>query len=212
MNRRLQGAFMVGLALGGAVLGVLAEWGYHLADSSVADLLRDASVGWAFIAAGLVAWRRQPANRTGLLMVAEGFSWFLGNFQTSGVPLVFSLSYWLSALNIVLLGHLILVYPYGRLETRGARVVIGFGYFHVLVIGFVNMLAYNPRVDGTADYLCGQRCPSNGLYLAPIGGIYQVVDKLYYLAGVVLAITVAVLIVPRWGRASRRHPTPLAPV
>ncbi len=203
---------MVGLALGGAALGVVAEWGYHLADSSLADLLRDASVGWAFIAAGLVAWRRQPANRTGLLMVAEGFSWFLGNFQTSDVPVVFSLSYWLSALNIVLLGQLILVYPYGRLETRGARAVIGVGYFHVLVIGFVNMLAYNPRVDGAADYLCGRRCPSSGLYLAPIGGIYQVLDKLYYLGGVVLAVCVAVLIVYRWVRATRRQRRALAPV
>src|SRR5687768_6876865 len=63
----------------GAVVGVAAEW----AADAVDDPLRwvpDLLVGWLFIACGLIAATRQPNNRSGALMVATGFTWFVGNF------------------------------------------------------------------------------------------------------------------------------------
>ena len=35
-------------------------------------------LGWSFIGSGLFGWARRPDNRTGALMVAVGFAWFLG--------------------------------------------------------------------------------------------------------------------------------------
>ncbi|MGP4087821.1 hypothetical protein ACTWQJ_25225, partial [Streptomyces sp. KR55] len=74
----------LGLRLGGAaaaavVSGAIGGWAYARAGGSAGDLTRDLAVGWTYAGAGLIAWWRRPANRTGALMVAEGVTWFLGN-------------------------------------------------------------------------------------------------------------------------------------
>src|SRR5262249_20616061 len=81
---------VLGVAVAALAIGVLGEWSYARTGSHLPDLVRDAAVGWAFIATGVVATWRQPENRTGLLMVVGGFTWFLGNFEAVGVPVVFS--------------------------------------------------------------------------------------------------------------------------
>ena len=68
---------LVGLA--GVALGLTAEWvGFGWGDPR--RWIPDLAVGWTLIGCGLVAWERRPESRTGLLMAATGFTWFLGNF------------------------------------------------------------------------------------------------------------------------------------
>src|SRR5262245_28724214 len=64
----------------GAVVGVLAEWiEFPVADAAawVPDLI----VGWTLIVCGVVAGRGKPQSWIGTLLVACGFTWFLGNFD-----------------------------------------------------------------------------------------------------------------------------------
>jgi signal transduction histidine kinase len=110
-----------------AALGIAAEWiffGWGDPRRWVPDLI----TGWTLIACGLVGWSRRPESRSGALMAATGFSWFFGNFGTSGVAPVD----WLGAHAVYLyrgpLIHLLVTYPSGRLSSRLEQTAVAVGY------------------------------------------------------------------------------------
>jgi signal transduction histidine kinase len=114
------------------VFGIAAEWvffGWGDSRHWVPDLV----TGWTLIACGLVAWSRRPESRSGALMAATGFSWFFGNFATSGVAPVD----WLGAHALYVyrgpLIHLLVAYPSGRLSSRLDRAAVAFGYAAAVV-------------------------------------------------------------------------------
>jgi signal transduction histidine kinase len=116
----------------GIVTGLAAErWAFssHSPHLWVPDLL----VGWTYIACGLVAWRRRPESRSGGLLAATGFTWFLGNFGLSGIGFVS----WIGAHALFLhrgcLIQLGLTYPTGRAGSRLVRSIIAAGYVASLV-------------------------------------------------------------------------------
>jgi signal transduction histidine kinase len=122
MARRLG---LVGLA--GSVVGLAAEWvGFGWDDPR--HWIPDLAVGWTFIGCGLIASARRPASRTGLLMAATGFTWFLGNFAQVGVAAVA----WVAAHMVYLyrgpLVQLVLTYPSGRPASRLVRGAAAVGY------------------------------------------------------------------------------------
>lgn len=113
-------------------LGLAAEqvaFGFGDAARWIPDL----AVGWIFIACGLVASARRPESRTGILMFATGFSWFVGNFSHVDVGPVD----WAASHAIYLyrgpLVHLLLTYPSGRASSRFTRTAIGAGYVAAVV-------------------------------------------------------------------------------
>ena len=118
--RRLGPAWLAGI-----MLGLAAEWvGFGWDDPR--RWIPDLAVGWTLIGCGLIAWARRPESRTGPLMAATGFTWFLGNFaQVDVAPVA-----WVAIHTLYLhrgpLVHLVLTYPSGRPESplvRGAVVV-----------------------------------------------------------------------------------------
>jgi hypothetical protein len=117
-----------GLAwLAGAAVGLTAEWvGFGWDDPR--HWIPDLAVGWTFIGCGLVASRRGPQSRTGPLMAATGFTWFVGNFALVGVATVA----WVAAHLVYLyrgpLVQLVLTYPSGRPGSRLVRGVVAVGY------------------------------------------------------------------------------------
>jgi signal transduction histidine kinase len=116
----------------GALLGIAAEWiffGWGDPRHWVPDLI----TGWTLIACGLIAWSRRPDSRSGALMAATGFSWFIGNFATTGITAVD----WLAAHGLYAyrgpLIHLLVAYPSGRPSSRIARVAVAVGYAAAIV-------------------------------------------------------------------------------
>jgi signal transduction histidine kinase len=100
----------------GVALGLLAERaGFGWDDPG--HWLPDLAVGWTFLACGLVAWSRRPESHTGLLMVATGMTWFLGNFDSH-----------LLYLHRGPLVHCVLSYPDGRLTSRPEQAATVLGY------------------------------------------------------------------------------------
>ncbi|GHF06888.1 sensor histidine kinase [Streptomyces fumanus] len=195
-------------AAGAVSAGAVGSWAYLRAGAGPADVARDLAVGWSFAGAGSVAWWLRPANPTGRLMLAEGVTWFVGNLQGTGVPIVFALGAWGEALNLAVLAHLLLVYPEGRADDRSERWVIRTGYALVAVGGLVRTLAYDPAVEGAdASYLACGRCGPNALLLVHDHRFFAVADLAYRWAGVVLTVAVLVSLVRRWrtsGLARRR--------
>jgi signal transduction histidine kinase len=203
---------LVWIAVAGVAVGVAAEVTSYRTGTRVPDVVRDVCVGWAFIAAGVVAWWRRPEYRTGCLMVAEGFAWFIGNFQGLGVALIFSLSYWFAALNQAVLAHLLLSFPRGRLESRAARVLALGTYALVVVGGFATMVTADPQTGDRADYLCGSGCPQNALLLVHSQALSLATNRLYYLGAVVIGFALLAFLVRRWAKASMPERRSLLPV
>src|SRR4051812_32189990 len=85
-------------------------------------------IGWAVIAAGLVARTRRPDHRTGLLLIGVGFAWFLNALSSANNAYVWTFGYALGALWIAMFVHVLLTYPSGRLGTARDRAVVVFGY------------------------------------------------------------------------------------
>lgn len=115
------------LAAAGTLLGLAAEWVAYGWDDP-RHWIPDLAVGWSFIACGLVGRWRRPNSGTGPLMLAVGFTWFLGNFASvDALPIA-----WLAAHALYLhrgpLIHCVLSFPTGRLTSKVDRAVVAVGY------------------------------------------------------------------------------------
>ncbi|MEO8274044.1 MAG: ATP-binding protein [Chloroflexota bacterium] len=91
-------------------------------------LVGDFVGGWTFLLTGAIAWARRPENRIGPLMLAIGFTWFIGTYGLSDIDWVSHLARSLQGFYEPLLGVLVLAYPSGRLGGLLERVVAG-GWF-----------------------------------------------------------------------------------
>jgi signal transduction histidine kinase len=113
--------------LAGGVLGLTAEWvGFGWGDPR--HWIPDLAVGWSLIGCGLIAWKWRPESRTGALMAATGFTWFLGNFAQIGVAAVAWVAAHLVYLHRGPLVQLVLTYPTGRPGSRLVRGAVAVGY------------------------------------------------------------------------------------
>ena len=173
---------------------------------SASTIALEVLVGLAFVASGLVARVRRPENRTGLLMILVGLSWFSVALQASDASLPYTVGYAGGSLIAAILIHLVLAFPSGRLVRRGERRVTVAMYAVALVLQPVWMLfddLHGLKCDG---------CPANALlieHVAPLAVGLGVVTL-----SVVLAILVAVLVIliRRWRAASPPARRVLAPV
>jgi len=91
----------------------LAPYGHSAGAFAVA-----AAIGVAFLSAGLAAWWRRPDNLVGRLMVAAGTVWYASSLQFTRSAALYAIGYWLAYLAPVIVGHLALAYPDGRLRRR----------------------------------------------------------------------------------------------
>jgi signal transduction histidine kinase len=118
--------------LAGVAVGLAAEWvGFGWDDPR--HWIPDLAVGWSLIGCGLVASRRRPESRTGPLMAATGFTWFLGNFASVGVAAVAWAAAHLVYLHRGPLVQLVLAYPSGRPGSRLVRGAVAVGYAAAII-------------------------------------------------------------------------------
>jgi len=97
--------------------------------------LRAAMVDWVavpYIAGGLIAWRRRPESRFGLLMIAAGFSMTATTLQWSPGRLPHTVGQLVDLLPAVVFPYVFLAFPRGRLHGRAERVLIGVGSLAVV--------------------------------------------------------------------------------
>src|SRR5919112_1335023 len=64
------------LAAGGGALAAVLTSGHE--ENRILVSVFGLLVGWSFVVAGLIARTRRPENRTGILMIAVGFTFFVG--------------------------------------------------------------------------------------------------------------------------------------
>jgi signal transduction histidine kinase len=110
----------IGFLYGLGAVSTLGRFG----DKGDAQLVSDLLGGWAFMATGLVAWRRLPDRRIGPIAIAVGFAWFVGSYAPSGTPWVRYLAGGLQGWFVPLMAWLALAYPTGRVASRVGRGVL----------------------------------------------------------------------------------------
>jgi signal transduction histidine kinase len=143
---RLVQAFLAGL---GVVLGVLAYRAqvdnlpepFTTAARSLATVVYPS----AFLVAGLVAWARRPGNRIGPLMILAAFLLFARQFRYSHDALAFTVFFLLGELGYVLIAHVALAYPTGRVTDRLEKLWLQVAYVVAVAFPLAILLFY----DGT---------------------------------------------------------------
>jgi signal transduction histidine kinase len=150
----------------------------------------------AYLAAGLIAWQRHPAERIGLLFTIVGYAWFLPALTRLHDPLPFTIGWLTGSLYQASLAHLALAWPYGRLRSRLDRAVVAANYAWNIGINVVQMLFWDPRTNG-----CGPACPANLLLVHGSTRLFSTVGTVNAVVGIGLTAAVIALIAWHWRSA-----------
>jgi PAS domain S-box-containing protein len=179
-------------AAAGTVLLVVAS---DHQENKIATAVLAVSAGVAFVASGLVAMWRRPANRTGALLTATGFLWFLGALGAANEPWLFALGVATGSTAWPMLAHLILAFPSGRLDSKVYRWFVGIVWGVIGVFGLVVLLEPRPFA-GCAD------CPENPAVVWSTPRLADAIDTASSLAAIALIVALLVLLVLRFRDAT----------
>lgn len=198
------------------VLGLVVAWQIltsSWAPHPVTAALLALGLGWSFAYAGIIAWARNPENLVGVLMMAVGFSWLLSQLMLSDVPLLFTLGHLVIAWPFVLLGHLLLAFPSGRLESGLARTALALGW---IAAGLLP-LAWMP-LAGSGDVLCAQivsgpvDCPDNVLMVSDRSDLALTLLNVERSLGLIAIVIAIGILVQRWRGRTAAWRNAVAPV
>ena len=117
------------------------------------------AVGWGFIGTGLWAWRREPSNRTGRLLVLLGFAWLLSTLEAANAALPYTIAITLGSLWGSFFVHLGMTFPTGRIRNAFDRGVVIAGYLIFPLANVPGLLFAGP------DDLDCPECPTNVLLI-----------------------------------------------
>ena len=168
------------------------------ADDPALTAVLGLAVGWSFIGTGLFAWWRRPGNGTGTLLAAAGFAWFATGLSVANDDLLHTIGIAVDGVLPVLIGHLLVAFPTGRLETRAERAVVGAAYFTVTVLQVPALLFEDD--------------PRNLLTIDPDEDLSNLLDAAQYLAVLPVVAASVALLVRRWGAAPPAQRRTVAPV
>ena len=156
-------------------------------------------IGGSFAACGLIAWRRRPDSRSGLLMTVAGAGFFVSALisqfdppiaQTAGLVLTELWAPFFAALLLTLLTG-------GRLESTVDRVLVAGFVLPLWILQVVWLLFYEQ--DG------------NLLAVFPNADIADAVDKSQRSLAGIVCVALAVVVALRWRAASRPRRRALLP-
>ena len=164
------------------------------------------SIGWAWIAIGLYAWWRRPANRLGALMTVAGFLWLIAGLTGAESPAVFTFAVLLSQLYLAAVVHVLLAYPEGRVEARAHKRVVA-GAYALALFGPLPALVFDQmQAFGRCD------CPPSILSAGRHPVAYDVFDWLTTGVAVGLVVYLLVVVARRWREAPPARRPGMTPV
>lgn len=153
-------------------------------------------VGWTFLFVGLVAGRRRPDNRVGLLMSIFGLTWFVFLLQWIRVPVVFFLANAFNGAQLAVLAQLFIVYPKGKPAGRLERAAIAVVYGWLVFTALSQMVTWNLRAEDCFFCLTNPYyIPGTSWLNAPLGAVSSY-------GTVVVAVFVLAIFVWHWLQAS----------
>lgn len=159
-----------------------------------------ASACWVYLAAGVLAWWRRPANGLGALIVVGGLALFANGLTETGVPVLVAFGTVLATSSLAVIFHLLHAFPSGHLRGRASRLTVVGGYFVSLVLQAPLYL-----FNGTG------RVPSM-LVMADRPDLLAAGHWVQRGGGVVVTVATAVILLGRLFGAGAAHRRVLAPL
>jgi hypothetical protein len=193
--------FLLGL---GATVAIASS--DHLQDDNALMMATSPLVGWSFIGTGLFAWTRRPDNRTGRLMTAVGFTWLIGTGWATESPLLATIGWLFASIPFVLLLHMLVAFPTGRLRGRFERGLVGMGYFATTVVQVAWLL-----FSDTSEVDC-DGCPRNLLLLRDDDDLAGIIFTAQSVIGLLALGAAVVVFALRYRFTPAEHRAALTPV
>jgi signal transduction histidine kinase len=201
------------LIVSGIVVGFLA---YRVQIDNLGRLttpshaLAIAAIGVAFVCAGAITLSQRYPNRFGWMMVLAGFALLGRQFRYSHDAFLFTIFFLLGEVGYVLVAHIALAYPTGRVRDKAERLALWAGYATVLVFPLLILFFYPgsggmPQLD--ASYRHNLLLVSSNQDVA-----YHLREAFVIVFDGVLATLFIALIVRRLARATPRGRRMLAPL
>ena len=162
--------------------------------------------GCTFVAGGIVAWLRRPANLTGPLMMAAGFLLFGTSMAQADQSLPFTIGLVIGAVPAAVVAHLVIAFPDGRLHSRWERLVVGGAYLDVTVVQIVMLMFMG------FEHINGCPCPDNLLLVRDDAGVHSALMGGQRVLTIAVTAGLGVLLARRWRAASRPLRRAIAPV
>jgi signal transduction histidine kinase len=156
-------------------------------------------MGTTFVLAGLIAWRARPGNRTGPIMALYGAVVLLGRALVElDAAAAITLGILIGDGSAAIFIYLLLAFPYGRLWSRADWLILG---PVLLVFGPLELL-----------WLAFFELPGNLLLVSADAGLANAVDWVQRTLLGIADVSLVVVLVRRWLRASPPMRRALAPV
>ena len=148
----------------------------------VADLL----AGLSLIVAGALACTRPGIRPLGVLVLLAGLAWFGADWEGAedGPPLLRSLGALVAPFSLVLVLHLALVVPGGRMRSSPARIAIVAAYAITTAVSIGRALVRDPLLD----LYCWRNCADNTLLVHADAEIASVLGDLWQWSALAIAL------------------------
>jgi signal transduction histidine kinase len=199
----LWGLFGAAVALAAVMVALIVTSDHE--DTKVAAAILGPFIGLSFVGTGVFAWLRRPHSRFGALMIGVGFAWFVAGLTESNDAWLFTAGAYVGPVYLVLVAHMLLAFPDGRLETTGQRALVTVGYLNILLVGLL-FFVLGGRIDDPVN------APENAFAIVDEPESAQVFLTLSELIGGVLIACVVVLLIRKRRRASAPQRRAMAPV
>lgn len=177
--------------------GELGFWLHGFAPRETFPL--DLGVSSLSIVAGLLLWRLRPENRTGPLLILAGILWTIGGIRAYRNPWAFGVGQCFDGSQDLVLAHLLIAYPTGRLSRRPLQVLVACGYSLFLVNLFATLTLTLP---GGVNAFAVWDAPS----------LHSALNTIRDIGGGLYATSGIVIVAARWLRASASGRRVLGPV
>ena len=174
-------------------------------DNKGAFLSLALTVGLSFLASGVIALWRRPENRTGALLVAVSYLWFLGALTESSNDWVYTIGVIVNSMLLGAFVHLLLAFPSGRLKGRRDAMLVA-SVYALLFVGNVGQLLVEeqPAPD----------CPEckSTIAVTDSDTAYSLVSGVVFGLAFALVVAILVIVVTRFVRARGALRRALGPV
>jgi signal transduction histidine kinase len=198
------------------IIAVALGMGMLIGHAQLASLdlgaVLEVSVGWSFVACGVLLWTRRPANSLGSLMTLVGMLWLLGRTMTLVPnPVVFTLGIWLTDLWAASFALFLLAFPTGRLTSRRDRAIVGIFLFVSIPLEFLWLLFWEPAASACPPGVAS--CSHlNVLAIAADADAARVIDTIQRIGFSIGSAFLLIVLCGRWLRSSGPARRQMVPV
>jgi signal transduction histidine kinase len=149
----------------------------------------------AFLAAGWIGWERRPDSRIGMMLQIAGVVYAAGDLGPVDWAPLFTVAWLVGTFYTNVLGHMLLAFPSGRLQTRGERILVGAFY----ATGLVGI----PLVALFSDPRTACPClPRNMVLIADAPRVVDAVNTATSAISIVWAVLFILVMVRHWRAAA----------